>query len=80
MNITSVSLRRSGGEDGPADAIVEIEVDGHWIEVIREPLDANFSHCVNLDLLARVKQASAACFTTDPPFFCNPEHGEADHA
>lgn len=26
--------------------IVEVEFDGEWVEVIREQLDGNFSHCI----------------------------------
>jgi len=35
-------LRRVGNY-----AIVEVEFDGEWVEVIREALDSNFSHCVH---------------------------------
>jgi len=34
-------LRREGEY-----AIVEIQHEGKWLEVIRVPLDANFSHCI----------------------------------
>ena len=35
-------LRREGDY-----AIVEVEFDGEWVEVIREHIDGNFSHCVH---------------------------------
>lgn len=28
-------------------AVVEVEFDGEWVEVIREHVDGNFSHCVH---------------------------------
>lgn len=42
--ITGVMLRREGGsERGGGHAVVELEIDGQWLEVMREPIDANFS-------------------------------------
>jgi hypothetical protein len=37
----AIALRRVG-----EFAVVEVEFRGAWIEVIREPLDSNFSHIV----------------------------------
>lgn len=43
--ITGVWLRREGGESDPkADAVVLLEIDGRWVEVIRERAAGNFSH------------------------------------
>lgn len=66
MEITSIMLRRSGVENDPhAQAVVEIQRgDGPWLEVIREPLDANFSHAVNLDNLPAAKAVKEATATT----------------
>lgn len=42
MHISAVKLVRQG-----RDAVVEIEfAPGYWVEVIREPYDACFSHIV----------------------------------
>lgn len=37
-----ILLRREGDM-----AIVEVEINNKWVEVIREHLDSNFSHCVH---------------------------------
>lgn len=34
-------------------AIVAVEIDGRWIEVIREFIDSNFSHIVEPEGIAR---------------------------
>lgn len=39
--ITAIWLRNHGGA-----VIVAVEVDGHWIEVIRESDGSNYSHIV----------------------------------
>lgn len=39
--VSGIMLRRSGDY-----AIVEVEIDGVWREIIMEPLDAPFSHIV----------------------------------
>jgi hypothetical protein len=41
VSVQGVMLRRSG-----SDAIVEVEIEGKWVEVIREQADANYSHIV----------------------------------
>jgi hypothetical protein len=41
VQISGLMLRRSGDH-----AIVEIEIEGRWVEVIREFIDAPFSHIV----------------------------------
>lgn len=50
MNITAVWLKRLG-----KDAVVEIEVDGKWIEVIRERFDGAFSHIVESSGMVRAQ-------------------------
>lgn len=43
IKIKGIVLTRKGN-----DAVVEAWMpDGSYVEVIREPLDANFSHCVH---------------------------------
>jgi hypothetical protein len=50
MNVTGVWLRRSGGETDPmANAIVAIEVDGKWHDIIVEHVHGNFSHIAEVD-------------------------------
>lgn len=39
--VSGIMLRRSG-----LNAIVSVDIDGTWHDVIVEPLDANFSHIV----------------------------------
>lgn len=41
ISITGLMLRRQGDH-----AIVEVEVEGVWVEIIKEHLDGNFSHIV----------------------------------
>lgn len=41
MDISAIDLRREG-----TDAVVQIEVKGKWIEVIRERFDGCLSHIV----------------------------------
>lgn len=41
ISVSGVMLRRVGDH-----AVVEVEIDGRWVEVIREALDGNFSHIV----------------------------------
>lgn len=49
-----ILLRREGNY-----AIVEVEIDHKWIEVIRESIDSNFSHCVHpLGILEEVKRST----------------------
>ena len=39
--------------------IVEVKIDGAWVEVIREHLDGNFSHCVHpIGILERLNARS----------------------
>ena len=43
-------VRRDGTEDADdADVVVLAEVDGEWIEIIRERLSSNFSTCVTVE-------------------------------
>lgn len=47
VDITAIMLRKGVGVDGHlGHAIVQVEIDGKWVEVIRETIDANFSHIV----------------------------------
>jgi hypothetical protein len=41
VEVTGIHLFRLGSR-----VIVKAEIDGHWVEVIREVWDANFSHIV----------------------------------
>ena len=46
--IEGIWLRRIGAESDPSPSVtVKVQIGGKWIEVIREPLAANFSHCVS---------------------------------
>lgn len=48
IEITGIMLRRSGAESDPlAHAVVEVEINGKWVEVMRELIGSNFSHIVN---------------------------------
>ena len=42
MNYPSIWLRREGN-----DAVVLIEHGGEYVEILREPADSCFSHCVH---------------------------------
>ena len=47
ISITGIHLVHEGGEDDPkADAVVLVEIDGKWHEVIRENIHGNFSHII----------------------------------
>jgi hypothetical protein len=41
VSVTGIHLVAEGG-----DAVVRVEIDGRWVEVIREGLDGPFSHIV----------------------------------
>jgi hypothetical protein len=45
--ITGIKLWRDGTWPNER-AVVEVEIDGRWVEVIRERLDGPFSHIVEL--------------------------------
>ena len=47
MQIEGIQLHREGPENGPAFVVVEIQVNGEFIEIAREPVDANFCHHVS---------------------------------
>jgi hypothetical protein len=64
MNITGVRLRREGVEiDRQAEAVVEIEHNGEWVELIREPIGANFDSIVNEPGLNAVVDGGATLLT-----------------
>jgi hypothetical protein len=41
ISISGIFLRREGEH-----AVVEVEVDGRWVEICREHMDGSFSHIV----------------------------------
>lgn len=53
-NVTGVWLRRAGKH-----AVVSVEIDDTWIDIIREPLDACFSHIANAGSLRKAAEDAA---------------------
>lgn len=47
VTVSGVWLRREGGESASnSDAVVLVEIDGKWLEIIREGLFGSFSYCI----------------------------------